>query len=136
MKKIFLLLFFLLLPIFGNASEAPATLNNAVDAALKDDLNKFIPELIKGSSLEGAEEVKKINGAFKAITELHGKFEGFDLISEKILSKRIRLVYFVLYFDGAPIYGVAEAYKRNNVETIKKFDLNGDVSEILPAHYR
>lgn len=128
MKKI-LLIGMLLFSQICNASDP---LKRASDAYLKKGVDAFIPELLKGSPLEGEKSVLTQSNSIRQVEEYYGAYEGFELIFEKNLTEKIRLVYYVLNFEKSPMFGVATYYKQKKREVVTNFNFHTNMWEILP----
>lgn len=115
-----------------HASDAGKPLESASAAYLSKGTEAFIPTLLKGSPLEGEKSVLTQSNSIKQIEAYYGTYKGFEVIYEKQLTDKIRLVYYAMNYADSPMFGVVTYYKRKGEEIVTNFNFNTDLWQIIP----
>ncbi|CAA0126394.1 Uncharacterised protein [Halioglobus japonicus] len=128
LTAIFLIVFSCL--SYGAASEDP--LARASAAYLKEGVEAFIPSLLEGSPLEGEKSILTQANSIRQIEAYYGAYEGYEVIFEKALTSRVRLVYYVMNYEKSPVFGVSTYYKMNDQEVVTNFNFHTEIGQIVP----
>lgn len=123
---------FIMVILFSQTVNANDPLQRASDAYLKNGVGAFIPELMKGSPLEGEKSVLAQSNNIRQIEEYYGAYKGFELIYEKNLTENVRIVYYVMNYEKSPVFGEATYYKQKEGEVVTNFNFNTSMWKILP----
>ncbi|WP_249328005.1 hypothetical protein [Pseudoalteromonas sp. S4488] len=132
MKKIYLLFVLLFSSHTSFAIELGDRIDAATEAYLKDGVDAFIPKLMKGSPLEGEKGVLTLSNNIRQIEAYYGKFLGIEPMREEQLSKRVRLVYYVMNYENSPVFGSVILYSKPEGEVITSFQFNTELWQITP----
>lgn len=119
--------------LFSQIVNAGDPLQRASDAYLEKGVDAFIPELLKGSPLEGEKSVLTQSNSIRQIEEYYGVYKGYELIYEKSLTENVRIVYYVMNYEKSPVFGVATYYKQKKGEVVTNFNFHTDMWKILPS---
>ncbi|WP_426416145.1 hypothetical protein [Aestuariirhabdus sp. LZHN29] len=129
--------------LFGAALYLLASLSYAVDAGkplerasgayLENGADAFIPALLKGSPMEGEQSVLAQSESIRQVEAYYGAYQGFDVIYEKSLTNKVRLVYYIMNYENSPLFAVATYYKRNGEEIVTHFNFNTKMWDVLPS---
>ncbi len=114
------------------AADAGKPLERASKAYLSDGADAFIPALLKGSPLEGEKSVLTQSNTIRQIEAYYGSYQGFEVMYEKPLTNKVRLVYYVMNYENSPLFGVATYYKRKNEEIVTNFNFHTELWQIVP----
>ncbi|MCL6417345.1 hypothetical protein MIB92_16925 [Aestuariirhabdus sp. Z084] len=117
--------------VFGSNAGEP--LERASKAYLATGADAFIPALVEGSALEGQEGILAQVAILQQVEGVYGAYEGFDVIYEKNLTSRVRLVYYVMNYEKSPLFGVATYYQRNDKEIVTNLNFNTQMWNVLPG---
>ncbi|GAA5315166.1 MAG: hypothetical protein AseanaTS_03700 [Candidatus Pelagadaptatus aseana] len=122
----------LILSQISFADDAGQPLERASKAYLAGGAEAFIPALLKGSPLEGEKSVLTQSNTIRQIEAYYGAYQGFEVMYEKPLTNKVRLVYYVMNYEHSPLFGVATYYKRNNEEVVTNFNFHTELWQIVP----
>jgi hypothetical protein len=125
-------LFLLVLSCLTYGAEIEDPLARASAAYLKGGVEAFIPSLLKGSPLEGEKGILTQANSIKQIESYYGAYQGYEVIFEKPLTSRVRLVYYVLNYEKSPVFGVASYYKMGGQEVVTNFNFHTEIGKIVP----
>lgn len=129
MKNIILLaLFCIVLP-----SQAGTPLEEASAAYLEKGANAFILRLLEGSPIEGEKSALTQANSISQIEAYYGTYQDYDIVGEKIISDKVRLVYFILNYEKGPAFGVATYYQTGNVVIIPHFNIHTRIEKTFPS---
>ncbi|MGH1541206.1 MAG: hypothetical protein ACRBHB_12340 [Arenicella sp.] len=118
--------------LFSQIVNASDPLQRASEAYLKNGVDAFIPELLKGSPLEGEKSALTQSNSIRQIEEYYGAYKGYELISEKNLTDSVRIVYYVMNYDKSAVFGAATYYKQTKGEVVTNFNFHTNIWEIIP----
>ena len=104
----------------------------ASEAYLKEGADAFIPVLMQGSPLDGEKSVTSQSNNIRQIEAYYGKFLGIEPMREEQLSKRVRLVYYVMNYENSPVFGYAILYQKPAGEIVTSFSFNTELWSIAP----
>jgi hypothetical protein len=88
---------------------------------------------IKGSPLDGSKEALSQANMLRQIQDFYGAYRGFDVISTRDLSPRIRIVYLALDFDKGPLFAKFLVYKTEEGWILTSFNFNTKEEAVLPT---
>lgn len=123
----------LLLSQFAFALDPGKPLQEASKAYLAEGAQAFITTLIKGSPIEGEKGVITQANTIKQIEAYYGEYQGLEVIYEKKLTKKVRLVYYVMNYEKSPVFGVTTYYKPNGEEVVTNFNFHTELWQIVPS---
>ena len=131
MKLTIGIILLLLIPTLA-ASDAGTPLERASEAYLKNGAEAFIIELMKGSPLEGEKSVATQSNNLRQIEDYYGKYIDYDVVLQKNLTDKVRIVYYVMNYEKSPVFGVANYYKIDGDEVVTSFNFNTEWAPIIP----
>lgn len=136
MRKVFISLVLIvaqqILAQQGFAADAGKPLERASAAYLKEGVEAFLPTLLKDSPLEGEKSVLTQSNSIRQIEAFYGTYEGFDVMYEKVLTDRVRIVYYVMNYQKSPMFGLATYYKRGGEEVVTNFNFHTEIWQVIP----
>lgn len=130
MKNILAVL--LLLPIIASA-EPPKVLTNALDKYVVEGKSSFLPELVKGSAIEGDKNVLAQENMIGQIESFYGKIESWEILDTCEFTQRFRTTYFIIYYEAGPVFGFLNSFiNMNKDEVAVRFQFHTEPVQILP----
>lgn len=114
------------------AADGGLPLERASKAYLAKGSDSFIPSLVKGSPLENDRGALSQSTILKKLEPHSGMYQDYELIYEKTITSKIRLVYFALNFEKTAMFGEIMYYKRGGEEVVTRLSLKTELFEILP----
>ncbi len=69
----------------------------------------------------------------RQIESFYGKYEDFDVVADRIITDRVRLVYYVMNYEDAPVFGVISYYRKGDEEIAANFNFHTEIWSIFPA---
>ena len=113
--------------------EPPEILKKAMESYLKNGKSAFIPEMIKGSTLENEKSVLAQENMIGQVEAYYGKPESWEVVAECELTERFRSTYYIVYYEKGPVFGYVDTYKKKNGKEIAaKFQFHTEAAQILP----
>ncbi|RRJ83768.1 hypothetical protein [Aestuariirhabdus litorea] len=124
---------FSLMAGLAQALDAGEPLQRASKAYLAQGADAFIPALLEGSPMEGEAGVLAQSQSLHQVESFYGAYQGFDVIYEKPLTARVRLVYYIMNYENSPLFAVATYYRRASGEIVTHFNFNTKMWDVLPS---
>ena len=132
--KFFIALILVLYTQMSFAIDGGKPLENALEAYEAKGVDSFIPTLLKGSPLEGEKSVLTQSNSIRQIEDYYGSYQDYEVIYEKKLTERVRLVYYVMHYENSPLFGVITYYKKKGGEVVSNFNVHTKLWEIMPKN--
>jgi len=82
--------------------------------------------------LEGEKSILTQSNSIEQIEEYYGSYQGFEVMYEKSLTEKVRLLYYVMNYEKSPVFGVVTYYKRKGEEIVTNFNFHTDLWKIVP----
>jgi len=130
-----MLVFCSLLPLAQasvKTTDIPPQLTNALSMYKKDGIQGFITALVRGSPLEGLQEMSMQVSILKKIEQHYGAYQSYDILHINKLSDSTRLIYFLLNYRKGPVFGKLTAFTDGDRETITSFEFHTKAEKIFP----
>jgi len=105
-----------------------------MDAYKSKGPEEAVKAWIKGSAIDGSKEDMSQSNNLRQIQDFYGTFQGFDLISTRKVSARVRLVYLTLNFEKRPLFAKFAVYHAAQGWILLSFNFNTKEELILPAN--
>ena len=113
-------------------TDIPGQLINALTVYKKDNIRGFITALVRGSPLEGHQEMSMQVLVLEKIEKHYGAYQSYDILHINKLSDSTRLIYFLLNYKKGPVFGKLTAFKDGERETITAFEFHTKAEKIFP----
>lgn len=138
MKNSLLAAFLLTSLVVHNADAEEQTamtvVQNGITAYLKDGPEAAIKAWVKGSGLEGNTQALTQANSLRQIEDFYGKPESYDVISDKVLSPRSRMILFTVNHQKGIVYGRFQVYRTKSGSWVAtEFKFHTDAAMLLPA---
>jgi len=141
MRKFVLLLIVVLSALFfaGRASaqavvrtDIPPVLLSGMEAYKPGNPEQAIKAWTKNSPLEGTQTAADEAINLRQAQSNYGAFQWFDVISNREISARVRILYVTMNYEAGPLFGRFVFYHTDRGWIVTSFDFNLDDSKILP----
>ena len=141
MNNRILLVFFLFIPsiclystrVFAETKPLPSIITNALEKYQKEGADQLIPNLLKGSPIEGDKNALSQANLIRQIETFYGKYINAELFKSVSITQSTTMIYFVMNYDKGPLYGSATIFKVNGKEIIPTFNFHTDIKQIVPS---
>lgn len=116
----------------GETTDVPRPLLQALSTYKKAGIQGFMSALMKGSPLEGNQEIRQQVQVLEKLESYYGHYQSYDIVHITKLSESTRLVYFLLNYEKGPVFGTATAFQTGDRETITSFQFHTKAEKIFP----
>lgn len=131
--SIFVLAFVVSVPAFAGNSDAISIVKRGLDAYAKGDAKAAIESWIKGSGLEGSKEALSQANVLRQVEDYYGEYEGYEIVKDHKISKRVHMVIFVMNYKKGPLFGRFQSYHSNSGQWVAtEFKFHTEAPVILP----
>lgn len=113
--------------------DVPSIIVSGMEAYRPGNADDAIRAWLKGGPLEGNKAAMSEANNLRDAQDFYGAFQWFDVISNREISSRVRIVYLAMNYDRGPLFARFVAYHTDRGWYITSFDFNMDDTKILPA---
>ncbi len=115
------------------ADTAEALVEEGLATYKKSGAKAAIEAWIKGSSLDGGKEALSQANILRQIEDYYGTLEDYAIIKSNKMSKRTKMILFVMNYNRGVTFGKFQAYQDKNGSWIAtQFKFNTNVSLVWP----
>lgn len=137
MRKLIVLLAFVSTTVMGAGSSEGGPrllLDRGLNTYKTSGAAAALKLLTKNGPLAGEKGIASVINNLRTVEEAYGRFEGYDVFRDQAVTPRLRMIYFVLYYEKNITYGRFTGYQLASGEWISTgFTFNTDPSELVPA---
>jgi hypothetical protein len=83
-----------------------------------------VREWIKGSPIDGSKDALSEANELRQIQETYGAYQGFEVVSTRDLSPRIRILYLILDYEKGPYFARFMVYRSEQGWILTSFDFD------------
>ena len=87
---------------------------------------------IKGSAYETSVEALSQANLFRQVETMYGKFQGYQLIKNKEITKSSKVIYITMDFERGPVFASFLVFQGKEKRVIASFNFNTKPEAILP----
>jgi hypothetical protein len=113
-------------------TDVPPIVLSGMEAYKPGNPEQAIKAWTKNSPLEGTQVVVDETANLHQAQNLYGAFHWFDVISNREISKRVRIIYLTMNYEAGPLFARFVLYSTDRGWIITAFDFNPDDTKILP----
>ena len=126
--------------LFGGRASAQSVVRQDVPPVLLSGMEAYKPgnpeaaikAWTKNSPLEGAQAGTDAANNLRQAHGLFGAFQWFDIIFNREISPRVRIIYLAMNYDSGPLFARFVFYRTDRGWIVTAFDFNLDDTKILP----
>ena len=112
--------------------DVPPVLISGMEAYKPGNPDQAIKAWTKNSPLEGSQAAAEEANVLRQVQGLYGAFQWFDIIFNREISPRVRIVYLTMNYDSGPLFARFVFYRTDRGWIVTSFDFNLDDTKILP----
>ena len=113
-------------------TDIPPVLLSGMEAYKPGNPEQAIKAWTKYSPLEGTPAAADEAINLRQAQSVYGAFQWFDVISNREISARVRILYVTMNYEAGPLFGRFVFYHTDRGWIVTSFDFNLDDSKILP----
>jgi len=113
----------------------PKIIKKALEKYEKEGADQLIPNLLKGSPLEGDKQALSQVNVVRQIETFYGKYLNYEPLKVVNLTKSTQLVYYVMNYENGPLFASATVYKNKEKEIIVNFNYHTEFQQIIPPSF-
>lgn len=142
MRKSASLLFavFIGMLLFGGSASAQSVVRQDVPPVLISGMEAYKPgnpeaaikAWTKNSPLEGTQAGTDAANNLRQAQGIFGAFQWFDIIFNREISPRVRIIYLAMNYDSGPLFARFVFFRTDRGWIVSSFDFNLDDTKILP----
>lgn len=104
-----------------------------MNAYAKEGGTAAIQALLENGPLDGNKASLTQANSLRQVEDFYGKYESFDVVTEKSLSPRVHMIFFIMNYSRGMLYGRLMGYKTASGQWVTTdFKFNTEVSELFP----
>lgn len=121
--------------VSAQAAESPQQLlKQGVDAYMEEGANEAIKAWLEGSPIEGEKTMLMQASNLSQIDAIYGPLKGYQLVELREVTDRIKQLYFVLYHENGPVFGVFTTYRNETGEwVLPYFKVHTEMEMVWPG---
>jgi hypothetical protein len=112
--------------------DLPKIIVSGLEAYKAEGPEAALKAWIKGSPIDGSKEALAQANILRQIQDFYGVYKSFDVISTRILSPNIRIVYLALNFEKGPLFAKFAVFQTTQGWILTTFNFNTKDELILP----
>lgn len=113
-------------------ADVPPVLLSGMEAYKPGNPELAIKAWTKNSPLEGTQAAADESINLRQAQSVYGAFQWFDVISNREISSRVRILYLTMNYEAGPLFGRFVFYRTDRGWIVSSFDFNLDDTKILP----
>ena len=113
-------------------ADIPPVLLSGMEAYKPGNPELAIKAWTKNSPLEGTQAAADESINLRQAQSVYGAFQWFDVISNREISPRVRILYLTMNYEAGPLFGRFVFYRTDRGWIVSSFDFNLDDTKILP----
>ncbi len=136
MRNIVLLIALLLPAVsFGAGQTAEGIVENGLNAYKNKGAKSAMGAWVKGSGLENSKAALSQANALLQIEEFYGPYESHEIIKTHKISRRSKMILFVMNYKKGIAYGKFQAYKSSKSGWVAtEFKFHTEAAKVWPAY--
>ena len=119
------------LPDKPKTDDAPPIIAAGMRAYKDKGPEEAVKAWIKGSAIDGSKEALSQANNLRQIQDFYGAYQGYEVVSTRDISPRVRMIGLVINFEKGPFFGKFIVYQTDQGWILTSFVFNTS-SEILP----
>ena len=112
--------------------DVPPILISGMEAYKPGNPEQAIKAWTKNSPLEGTQMATDVAYNLRQAQGLFGAFQWFDIIFNREISPRVRIVYLTMNYESGPLFARFVFYRTDRGWIVTAFDFNLDDTKVLP----
>jgi hypothetical protein len=112
--------------------DVPPILISGMETYKPGTPDQAIKAWTKNSPLEGSQAATDAANSLRQAQGLFGAFQWFDIIFNREISPRVRIVYLTMNYESGPLFARFVFYRTDRGWIITALDFNLDDTKILP----
>jgi hypothetical protein len=113
-------------------NDLPPVILSGLDAYKAEGPEAAIRAWIKGSPIEGSKDALAQSNVLRQIQDFYGSYKSYDVISARILSPNIRILYLGLNYEKGPLFSKFIIFQTAQGWILTSFNFNTKEELILP----
>jgi len=114
-------------------TDIPPVLLSGMEAYKPGNPEQGIKAWMKNSPLEGTQAATDEATNLRQAQNVYGAFQWFDVISNREVSARVRIIYLTMNYEAGPLFSRFVFYRTDRGWIVTSFDFNLDDTKILPV---
>jgi len=114
-------------------ADIPPVLLSGMEAYKPGNPEQAIKAWTKNSPLEGTQAAADEAVNLRQAQGVYGAFQSFDVISNREISPRVRIVYLTMNYEAGPLFGRFIFYHTDRGWIVTSFDFNLDDTKVIPV---
>jgi hypothetical protein len=113
--------------------EPASSLEKWLETYKKDGVEAGLEVLVKGGPLEGSKEVMAHSNTLRTIEAFYGSYESYDIFHETRIGQRCTMIFFVMNYEGGPVFGTTTNYMSDGAWIVANFKFNTEINQVWPS---
>lgn len=113
-------------------NQVPKVIAESFEIYKKDGPDAYVKALLKGSAMEGNRQALAEVSSLEKIESFFGKFQDYEVIQVKKISKKTRMSYYVMHYDLGAVFGNTLTYMSDKGEVVGYFNFRTEAEKVFP----